>query len=77
LGDARDPTYAIAPARAEDLSRLPAIELAAARLLEGHAPESVLIETTSFDVLTRAQREGRLWVALAGAAAGGPVGWQA
>ena len=42
-----------------------AIELAAARLLEGHAPESVLNETTSLDVLKRAQREGRLWVALA------------
>ena len=49
----------------EDLSRLSAIELAAARLLEGHAPESVLNETTSLDVLKRAQREGRLWVALA------------
>ena len=59
------PTYTISAARVEDLSRLSAIELAAARLLEGHAPESVLNETTSLDVLKRAQREGRLWVALA------------
>ena len=59
------PTYRITAARLEDLSRLPAIELAAARLLEGHAPESVLNETTSPDVFKRAQREGRLWVALA------------
>ena len=59
------PTYTIRAARLEDLSRLSAIELAAARLLEGHAPESVLNETTSLDVLKRAQREERLWVALA------------
>ena len=52
--------------------RLSAIELAAARLLEGHAPESVLNETTSLDVLEKAQREGRLWVALAD---GVPVGF--
>jgi GNAT superfamily N-acetyltransferase len=59
------PTYTITAARREDLSRLSAIELAAARLLEGHAPESVLNETTSLDALKQAQREGRLWVALA------------
>ena len=59
------PTYTITAARVEDLARLSAIELAAARLLAGHAPESVLNETTSLDVLKRAQREGRLWVALA------------
>jgi GNAT superfamily N-acetyltransferase len=52
-------------ARLEDLAPLPAIELAAARLLVGRAPESVLNETTSLDVLEEAQREGRLWVALA------------
>ena len=44
------PTYTISAARVEDLSRLSAIERAAARLLEGHAPESVLNETTSLDV---------------------------
>jgi len=59
------PIYTITAARLSDLSRLPAIELAAARLLEGHAPESVLNETTSLDVLKQAQRDGRLWVALA------------
>ena len=59
------PTYTITAARREDLSRLSAIELAAARLLEGHAPESVLNETTSLDVLEEAQRAGHLWVVLA------------
>ena len=59
-------TYAITTARPEDLWRLPAIELAAARLLEEYAPESVLSETTSPDVLSQAQRAGHLWVALAG-----------
>ena len=56
--------YAITVARPQDLARLPAIELAAARLLEGQAPESVLTETTRCDVLQKAQQEGRLWVAL-------------
>lgn len=59
------PTYAIAPARPDDVSQLPAIELAAAKLLTGHAPESVLTETTSLDTLRAAQRDGRLWVVLA------------
>src|SRR4051812_22327341 len=57
-------TYTITAARPEDLAWLPAIELAAARLLEGHAPESVLIETTSLEALNTARREGHLWVAL-------------
>jgi hypothetical protein len=57
------PHYTIIAARPEDLAQLPAIELAAARLLEGHAPESVLGETTSADVLENARRDGRLWVA--------------
>jgi GNAT superfamily N-acetyltransferase len=64
--------YTVTTARTEDLERLPAIELAAARLLEGHAPESVLNETTSLAVLERAQREGHLWVAFADDA---PVGF--
>jgi len=59
------PTYTITAARREHLSRLSAIELAAARLLEGHAPESVLNETTSLDVLEEAQRAGHLWIVLA------------
>ena len=57
-------TYTIAPASRRHLSALAAIELAAARLLEGHAPESVLAETTSKDVLREAEESGRLWVAL-------------
>jgi len=64
MGSTR-PLYAIATARPSDLPLLPSIELAAARLLVGHAPESVLTETSSQDVLTHAQRQGRLWVALA------------
>jgi len=58
--------YSITTARPQDLGRLPAIELAAARLLAGYAPESVLNETTGLDVLQKAQREGHLWVALRG-----------
>jgi len=58
--------YRITTARPEDLTRLPSIELAAARLLAGRAPESVLNETTSPEVLENARREGHLWVALAG-----------
>jgi GNAT superfamily N-acetyltransferase len=57
--------YSIATARPQDLARLPAIELAAARLLQGKAPESVLNSTTSRVVLEKALRDGHLWVALA------------
>src|SRR5215468_1440171 len=57
------PLYTIALAEPRDLSALPAIELAAARLLVGHAPESVLTETTSHEELRDAQRLGHLWVA--------------
>ena len=62
---ATSPVYTITLARTKDLAVLPAIELAAARLLVGHAPESVLNETTSDEVLKTAQRHGHLWVALA------------
>ena len=58
------PKYTITAARPQDVTQLAAIELAAARLLAGLAPETVLNETTSLDVLERAQCEGRLWVAL-------------
>ena len=54
----------ITEARPKDVWRLPAIELAAAQLLKGHAPQSVLNETTSLEALEKAQREGHLWVAL-------------
>ena len=58
------PGYQIAPARPQDLSLLPAIERAAAELLRGHAPDSVLNETTDCDTFADAARDGRLWVAL-------------
>jgi GNAT superfamily N-acetyltransferase len=57
--------YKIGLARPSDLPLLPAIELAAATLLVGHAPASVLAETTSQSELQDAQRRGHLWVALA------------
>jgi GNAT superfamily N-acetyltransferase len=57
--------YIITAARERDIESLAAIELAAAKLLTGHAPESVLNETTSQDVLEKARRDGHLWVALA------------
>jgi hypothetical protein len=56
--------YTIALARSKDLAQLPVIELAAARLLRGHAPESVLNETTGYDELEKALRDGHLWVVL-------------
>jgi GNAT superfamily N-acetyltransferase len=59
------PTYAIRAARLEDLPRLAAIELAAAQLLTGYAPESVLNETTTSEALKEAQGDGHVWVALA------------
>jgi GNAT superfamily N-acetyltransferase len=64
--------YTITRARPTDLRLLTAIEIAAARLLIGHAPAHVLNETTSEDELDEARRRGRLWVALAGDA---PVGF--
>jgi GNAT superfamily N-acetyltransferase len=57
--------YKIAAARPRDLPLLPAIELAAATLRAGHAPVSVLAETTSQADLEDAQQRGQLWVALA------------
>lgn len=56
--------YRIVPAREQDLRHLPPIELAAAKLLRGHAPESVLNETTDVQHFRRALTAGRLWVAL-------------
>lgn len=56
--------YRIARARVRDLPLLPAIELAAARLLTGHAPESILAEATSDNDFRGAQSRGHLWVAL-------------
>ena len=48
---------------AEHIERLADIELAAARLLVGHAPKHVLLETTPASVLRSAVDEHRLWVA--------------
>jgi GNAT superfamily N-acetyltransferase len=56
--------YTITTARPKDVPLLPAIELAAATLLVGHAPEAVLAETTSQEDHDDAQRQGHLWVAL-------------
>lgn len=60
------PDYHVMLARPHDLPLLASIELAAARLLAGHAPSSVLNETTSQFELRKARRAGRLWVVLAG-----------
>lgn len=59
-------SYSIIHARPRDLPHIGAIELAAASLLKDHAPETVLNEVTGAEELLAAQREGRLWVALAG-----------
>lgn len=64
--------YTIMPARPGDLPLLPAIELAAATLLAGQAPATILAETTSQADLQDARRRGHLWVALAD---GAPVGF--
>ncbi len=64
--------YRIVAARPRDVQLVGAIELAAAELLRGHAPESVLHERSTEQALRAAQRQGRLWVALAG---GEPVGF--
>jgi GNAT superfamily N-acetyltransferase len=59
------PLYRVTIARPRDLPLLAPIELAAATLLRGHAPDSVLRETTDERELTSALSEGRLWAALA------------
>jgi len=62
MADIMSPYY-ITPPRPDDLVRIPAIELAAASLLHGHAPASVLAETTSEAELTARWSEGHLWTA--------------
>jgi GNAT superfamily N-acetyltransferase len=64
--------YRIALARRSDISRLKDVELAAARLLVGHAPESVLAEATRESEFVEAIRNGLLWVAIDGSQ---PVGF--
>ena len=56
--------YRIVDARPRDLHLIGAIELAAAKLLRGHAPDTVLNEITNEQDLRDAQSQGRLWVAL-------------
>ena len=58
--------YSIVHADERHLDALAPIELAAARLLIGHAPERVLHEFTERRILSEAARHRRLWVALAG-----------
>lgn len=60
----RNHGYSITAARAQDVPFLAAIELAAAQLLRGHAPQSVLDEITTDDDFRQAQASGRLWVAI-------------
>lgn len=57
-------TFKIVPARPQDLPALAAIEVAAAKLLKGYAPECVLAETTSDKAFLSAQQQGHIWVAL-------------
>lgn len=57
------PACTIAPARPADVAALPGIELAAARLLAGHAPPAALAETTDEAEFHAAASDGRLWVA--------------
>jgi GNAT superfamily N-acetyltransferase len=64
--------YSIVRASSEHLEALPRIELEAAQLLRGHAPESVLQETTDQEAFADAARNGRLWIACAGET---PVGF--
>ena len=66
------PLYAIVAGRAEHIPALNDIELVAARLLKGYAPESVLRETSSAAELREAIDAGLLWVAVSDAR---PVGF--
>lgn len=67
-----DARYSIVAARPSDVGALATIERAAAELLRGHAPQSVLDETTDERTFREAQAAGRLWVALSD---GTPVGF--
>lgn len=64
--------YEIARARVQDIPYLSSIERAAATLLKGHVPDSVLEETTPEAEFKAAQMDGRLWVARTN---GTPVGF--
>lgn len=60
------PTYQIVLARSQDIRLIPAVELAAVKLLENYAPDSVQVEISREVDLEQAQVDGRLWVAVAG-----------
>ncbi len=66
------PVYSIVRAQRQHLAALPGIELAAAQLLRGYAPDALLSETIDPHTLADAADRGLLWVALAG---GTPVGF--
>ena len=55
--------YSIRLAEVADIPYLSAVELAAAQLLRGYAPESVLAGTTDEVTFAAATLAGRLWVA--------------
>jgi len=59
------PRYSITLARPQDLASLPAIELAALTLFDGHGLDDVPALITSEADLANAQERGHLWVALA------------
>lgn len=58
------PGYSIGLARPEHIPALAAIELAAAQMAKGHAPDSLLAQTVDQSILKEAARAGRLWIAL-------------
>jgi GNAT superfamily N-acetyltransferase len=66
MRDLTIPGYSIQLARSEHILALPAIELEAAQMLRGHAPESVLAENTDESTFADAAHDGRLWVASTG-----------
>ena len=64
--------YSIGRALPQHLGALAAIELAAAQLLRGYAPETVLHESTDLRTFSEAADRGHLWVAVTGET---PVGF--
>lgn len=61
-----DPRYRIVLAQPHHIAALAAIERDAARLLRGHAPDSVLEGCIPERDLIQAREQGRLWVAVEG-----------
>jgi GNAT superfamily N-acetyltransferase len=59
------PRYTIALARPQDVDRLPAIELAALTLFDGHGLDDIPAVVTAEAELRKAQEREHLWVALA------------